>query len=209
MTDDNIASAPTSKRGLLLSGGLDSTAMAAWLRPEYAIVIDYGQVCAHAEYVASQAVAEALGLRLIKLRVDCGCIGSGDLSGRPSIEKLSPSPEWWPFRNQLLATLAASAALHEGITELLFATVRSDGFHMDGTPAFFDKLNLLLRMQEGGLGVSAPAINYSTVELIQAADVDMQLLGWTHSCHTSNLPCGRCRGCNKRADALWTAGLWP
>ncbi len=194
-------------RGVLLSGGLDSTALAAWLHPQRAFVVDYGQVCARAERIASQAVAHALNIPITVVGVNCASIGSGDLSGTPSIEGVSPSCEWWPYRNQLLATLVAPLALQQGVTELLFATVQSDSFHKDGTSEFFQKLDDVLRMQEGQLRISAPVIGYSTVELIKLAGVGLELLGWTHSCHTGNEPCGRCRGCVKRASVLWQSKL--
>jgi 7-cyano-7-deazaguanine synthase len=35
--------------GLLLSGGMDSVALAYWLRPDVAFTIDYGQLSAEGE----------------------------------------------------------------------------------------------------------------------------------------------------------------
>jgi 7-cyano-7-deazaguanine synthase len=48
----------------------------------------------------------------------------------------------------------------------------------------------------------------TSVELIHEAKVGIDLLGWTHSCHTGSAACGRCRGCLKRLASLSEAGLW-
>lgn len=40
-------------RALLLSGGLDSTAIAAWQRPDVCVTVDYGQRPARGELAAS------------------------------------------------------------------------------------------------------------------------------------------------------------
>jgi 7-cyano-7-deazaguanine synthase len=47
-------------KAILLSGGIDSIALAYWQRPDIAITIDYGQAPAQAEINASTAVASAL-----------------------------------------------------------------------------------------------------------------------------------------------------
>jgi 7-cyano-7-deazaguanine synthase len=198
-----------SGRAILLSGGVDSAALAALVRPDLALAIDYGQVCAHAEITAARAVAGALGIPLEVVRADCSSLGSGDLGGRAPLEGVAPSREWWPYRNQLLATLASHEAIRRGLGEILFATVRTDGFHADGTPEFFRLLDGLTRYQEGGVGVAAPAIASTSVELIRDSGAGADLLGWTHSCHIGNAACGRCRGCLKRLAVLTEAGLWP
>jgi len=194
---------------ILLSGGVDSAALAALVRPDHAIAIDYGQVCARAEITAAEAVAAALRLPLSIVRADCSTLGSGDLGGRVPLAGIAPSREWWPYRNQLLATLAAHEAIRLGLRELVFATVLTDGFHADGTPEFFRHLDTLIRYQEGRVGVSAPAIDLTSVELVRRAGVGADLLGWTHSCHVGNAACGLCRGCLKRLAVLKEAGLWP
>ena len=46
--------------GLLLSGGMDSTSIAWWKRPDVAISVDYGQRAAAAELEAAGAVCRAI-----------------------------------------------------------------------------------------------------------------------------------------------------
>ncbi len=187
---------------LLLSGGMDSAALAAWRRPAGTLTIDYGQLPAYGELVAARAVADALELEHAELRIDCSSLGSGLLAGRPELASVSTVPEWWPFRNQLLATLAAPWALQNGFEVLLFASVRTDGNHCDGTPEFYRLLNDLLHFQEGLIRAEAPAINMSTVELIQISGIPRSVLGWTISCHRGAYSCGHCGGCHKHVATL-------
>jgi 7-cyano-7-deazaguanine synthase len=48
------------KTGLLLSGGMDSIAIAYWKRPDVAFTIDYGQLSARGEIYASESVCQSL-----------------------------------------------------------------------------------------------------------------------------------------------------
>jgi 7-cyano-7-deazaguanine synthase len=186
---------------LLLSGGIDSTALAAWRRPAQALVIDYGQVSAAGETTAAGAVARELGLQVEVLHVDCAAIGSGLLAGN-NADLVAPVPEWWPFRNQLLVTLAAAWALPRGLDRVLVGSVAGDDRHADGTAVFYAHLDRLTAAQEGGIRVDVPAIHLTTVELIVQSGIADPVLGWTHSCHRSSVACGDCPGCVKRRDVL-------
>lgn len=192
---------------LLLSGGVDSTALAATARPALAVYVDYGQRPAAAERRAARAVSAALGLELVEVALDLTGLGAGLLLDEdPSPH--SPSPEWWPYRNQHLATAAASVALRRGLDRVLLATVAGDGDrHADGTPEFYDALDRLLRVQEGSVGVSAPAIAETTEDLLARSGLGEDVIGWTVSCHRSDLPCGDCPGCWKRTRVLRAAGM--
>ncbi|HEX5269308.1 MAG TPA: 7-cyano-7-deazaguanine synthase [Gemmataceae bacterium] len=198
-----------SRHAILLSGGLDSAALAVLMRPDLAIAVDYGQRCAGAELTAAEAVASCLDVPFLAVRADCSSVGSGDLAGRAPLAGFAPSREWWPYRNQLLATLAAPLALAHEAEVLNFGTVVTDGFHADGTPEFFRLLDALFRYQEGGISVAAPAVGLSSAQLIRESGAGLDVLGWTHSCHVSDAPCGNCRGCQKRSSVLAETGLWP
>ena len=158
------------KSALLLSGGMDSLAIAWWKRPDVALTIDYGQVPAAAEISASRSICRHLGIEHHIVRVDCRALGSGDMAGAPADDH-APASDWWPYRNQMLVTLAAMRAISLGVTHLWLGTVRSDGSHRDGTCAFVAAIDHLLSLQEGSLAVVAPAIELSTSELVRQADV--------------------------------------
>lgn len=184
------------KSGLLLSGGMDSLCIAWWLHPDVAFTIDYGQLAAGAEIAASQEICSQLGIDHHVLCVDCRAFGSGDMAGIGASE-FAPATDWWPYRNQMLVTFAAMKAIGLGVNRLLLGSVRSDGSHKDGTTQFISSMSHLLAIQEGGLVLEAPAIRFSTVELIRHAGVPMEFLAWAHSCHSAEVVCGSCRGCNK------------
>lgn len=185
-----------NKKAILLSGGMDSIALAYWLRPEVAITLDYGQRAAEAEIAAATRVARILGMEHYVLRIDCSSLGSGDLVGSEPISD-APITEWWPYRNQMLVTLALMKAIQLGVGELMVGSVKTDAQHLDGTPEFYEQLSKLVSMQEGEIKVTAPAIGLTTVELVRKAGIPDRILMYAHSCHTSNFPCGRCHGCNK------------
>lgn len=193
--------------GLLLSGGLDSTALAYMCKPDIAFNINYGQRAAEAEKQAAKAVCDVVGIELVTINVDCSELGSGDLTGKSAID-LAPKSDWWPFRNQLLITLCAMKAVEFRCLKLLIGTVKSDQYHADGTPDFIININQLMSIQEGGVKVEAPAINMTAVELIKSSCIPFELLAWSHSCHKANVPCTNCRGCNKHYSTLNELGYY-
>lgn len=184
---------------LLLSGGMDSVAIAAWLRPKFALTIDYGQRSANAEIEAASQIALDLGISHRVLHIDCSPIGSGDLAGKAA-HSVAPASDWWPFRNQLLITFAAGHALTVGARRVLIGSVANDSYHSDGSPDFLKTMNTLLRLQEGGIELLAPAIEMTALDLIRVSEISLSLLAWAHSCHKSNFACGLCRGCNKHRE---------
>jgi 7-cyano-7-deazaguanine synthase len=191
---------------LLLSGGIDSAALAAEIRPAAALFIDYGQRPAEAEERAASAISGFLDIPLQILAVDLRAIGAGLLLNEAPLAA-APSPEWWPFRNQLLVTLGAAVAMRMGLQEVVVGTVAGDGLrHRDGTQEFYESLNRLLQQQEGEISVITPAIHESTEELVRRTGVTEELLVWTVSCHRSSFPCGDCPGCWKRAAVMQALG---
>lgn len=187
------------KTALLLSGGMDSIAIAYWKRPCLAITIDYGHAAAPGEIRAAIAVTDALRIPHKVIKADISAVGSGDLAG-VSPHSSAPATEWWPYRNQFLLTVAAMHCLNEGASELLIGALRTDGFHADGTTEFIAAFNALLELQEGELSVRAPAIGFSAAELVRESNIPRELLSWSHSCHKSEFACGNCRGCWKHQD---------
>lgn len=202
---DSLDCGRTVKTALLLSGGMDSLSIAWWKRPEVAITLNYGQCAANAEVAVATQVCKELGIAHYVLTVDCSSLGSGDMAGKAA-DGLAPASDWWPYRNQLLITMAAMKAVSLGVKVLYIGTVRSDQGHLDGTTEFVERISGLLAYQEGRLRVEAPAIEFSTAELVRHAGVPEHLLAWSHSCHKSDLACGACRGCNKYVETYHELG---
>ena len=176
---------------------MDSLALAWWKRPDWAVTIDYGQKPAAAEIAASVQVCRELSIPHEVLTIDCHSLGSGDLVNAPA-NSLGTASDWWPFRNQLLLTLASMRAVVREVGVLMIGAVKGDGDqHRDGTTEFIALADGLFAFQEGNLRVTAPALEMTTPELVLLAGVPPASLAWAHSCHKVNTPCGQCRGCNK------------
>lgn len=193
-------------KAVLLSGGVDSALVACVEKPNFGIFIDYGQAPAQSERISAQHVARTLNFEMLEVVVDARSVGAGLLaSTSPSF--LSTQPEWWPFRNQFLITLAAMRAVQESVDELLIGTIGSDNIFRDGTKGFVERMGELLSYQEGGLRLRSPASELSQSELFQIAGAPKRMMAITHSCHRSNVACGSCRGCLKRASLFVEIGL--
>lgn len=193
---------------VLLSGGMDSIALAYWQRPHHVVTIDYGQKARLGELRAATAAAAAMGIAHEVITVDIRQLGSGDMAGTdPS--PIATVPEWWPYRNQMLVTLAAMRGLALGITHLQIGTVSGDDKHADGRLEFVTRMNDLLQVQEGSMAFEAPAIVFSAVQLIRHASVPLDVLAWAHSCHVSDYACGWCRGCRKHFETMQALGYEP
>ena len=189
-------------RLMLLSGGLDSAAVAAIEGPTRALFIDYGQVPAEAEWAAAQAVARHLSLDVERLCVDVSSVGSGLLADTPQMPG-APTPEWFPFRNQFLVTIAAACAAKHGLGAVLLGVVAGDGDrHSDGTAQFVSTLDMLVRNQEGHVRVLAPQITTPARQLLVRSNLPQEVLSQTHSCHASNDSCGECPGCRRRDEIM-------
>ncbi len=195
-----------NNKAILLSGGMDSIALAYWKRPKYSFTIDYGQKPAKAEISAAIQISNYLGINHHIISVDCSELGCGDMNGTSPLS-ISPITEWWPYRNQLLVTLACMKGISFGITELLVGSVLTDTSHKDGSKEFYSKLSNLVQYQEGSINISAPAVEMNTIELINKSNIPISLLLWAHSCHTSNQPCMNCNGCKKYLHTLQSLGI--
>jgi len=193
------------KTAILLSGGIDSIALAFWKRSEVAYTVDYGQLSASAEIRAASQVCAILQLHQEIIKVDCASLGSGDMAGRaPS--SMAPVSEWWPFRNQFLLTVAAMKAVGDDVDQILFGSVKTDATHRDGSEDFFKQINNVLAIQEGTIKVVTPAIEMSSAELVKVSGIDISVLSWAHSCHVSEYACGNCRGCFKHQQVMVELG---
>jgi 7-cyano-7-deazaguanine synthase len=181
---------------LLFSGGIESTCLAYMYRPHRCLTIDYGQRQAVGEIRASQNIAAHLGLSHEVLSVDAAFLGSGQMAGKETI-KAAAIPELWPYRNQLLITLAAMRFAGNADVRIMIGSTKSDAAHVDGTSAFIEAMGKTLSIQEGSIGLIAPAIDVESIALLRTSNIDPDMLDMTFSCFQAEYPCGRCRGCLK------------
>lgn len=194
------------KRAILLSGGIDSISLAHYLKPEIAYTIDYGQTVAEREIYVSKYICEVLNIEHKVIRVNCKSLGTGTLANKANVN-ISPSDEWWPFRNQLLITLSSMQAISDGVSEIYLASVKSDKFHTDGTNKFYDLINDTVSYQEGNIKILCPTLELYSHELVQKFNVPLELISLAHSCHISNMACGKCSGCMKQSKVKYEIGL--
>ena len=171
------------------------------LRPALAITIDYGQRGAAGEVDAARAVSQVLAIPHEVVVARAPAIGMGDMFDDTAHTE-APSVEWWPFRNQLLVTLAAARVIASGATDrigvIAVGSVAPDGQrHVDGTAEFYMQLDRLLAIQEFHLRVVVPGIRFDSVGLVRASGVPRDVLAWAHSCYRSGIGCGQCGGCRK------------
>ena len=185
---------------LLFSGGVDSTCLALLEKPDLALTIDYGQVCSDGEKRAAIHISSYLDMPHEIVSVPFRHLGRGDLTGISSGNDFSTVPEHWPFRNQMLITVAAMALARRNPTSLIIGTVATDKIHNDGTNSFLCSMDAVLRAQLSELRLSAPAINMTTTDLVLESGVSDEILRWTFSCHRAPIACGNCRGCMKSLE---------
>lgn len=181
---------------LLFSGGIESTCLAYQLRPQILLTIDYGQKARIGEINRAAYLANKMQLEHVVITTDISAIGHGVLS-ETSVINGDFQPEYWPLRNQMLITFAAMKYAHTSIDEIVIGTVATDSVHPDGNMEFINKINCLLHVQNLNLTVSAPAANKTSLQLIEESKIPFDILGWTFSCHVSDIPCGQCSGCTK------------
>lgn len=181
-------------KALLFSGGIDSTALAWGLRPSRLLFIDYGQRPVAGERRAARAVSAEIGLILDEVYVDLSLLGSGSMVGGPALP--GAPPEHWPYRNQVLLTIAAMRYAQLPLEALIIGSVLGDEQHSDGTSDFRTAFGRLLEVQAGPR-LEAPAAHYATEDLIAFYGLPERVLRWTFSCHTGEWACGACRGCHK------------
>lgn len=184
--------------GLLLSGGQDSVAIAYWKRPAHALTVNYGQVAFSKELEISRLVCDELGIIHHQFPTPLGknCIQFGG------------GANWVPFRNQFLATIAASYFMSIGVQKILVGHVKDDTQFLDCSAKFAKKMNELLSIQEGGMSYSAPATEIKTAELVKISGMPKRVLAQTHSCNLSAIPCGECSSCKKHSDVLTELGWY-
>ena len=189
-------------RLMLLSGGLDSASVAAAERPERALFVDYGQAAAKSERRAASTVAQHLGIELDVISIDASHVGSGPLVGKDQLP-LAPTPEWFPFRNQLLVTVAAAHAAKRNLSTVIVGTVAGDGQrHADGSREFLTALDALLQCQECNIRLAAPHADTRTSALLSQAEFPSRVIESTHSCDVADEACGDCNSCRRRAEIL-------
>lgn len=179
---------------LLLSGGMDSVAILSVFRPKVCLFVDYRQPAAEAEYKASKFFASHYNSTLFRIKMNLTDTSAQDLSFSDEL--------YFPFRNQLLITIAGYYAAKIKERKILIGSTHSDKHFKDNDVSFVEKINDLMKFQDANISLVAPAINHDSIEYFQNAKISEPLYHHLHSCNFSNDPCGTCSSCIKLRKAI-------
>lgn len=199
-------------RVVLLSGGLDSSALAFLLNlrspDDYGLFIDYGQVTAAAERRAAKAIAAAYGFDVAEVSVPgLVVVGAGTLAGQGPAEGADGSDEvqqaeWFPARNLLLISLGAAFLGARGGGTLFIGC--SEITYRDTTPEFIEAASNALRQAfspHAAVRLESPAT--PRLELVGSACARGFEPRLTFSCNRRHdRHCWRCSSCLDRERVL-------
>jgi 7-cyano-7-deazaguanine synthase len=205
---------------LLLSGGLDSATLAAWIRREHpgepvkAFTFLYGQKHA-VELEAARAVAAVYGMehRAIELPpIQGSALTDGAIplpEGRDLAAASGVAPSYVPARNLLFLAHMASLQDAHG-PGVLWLGVHHDDYtgYPDCRPEFIAAADRAVSLgTQYGIGVRAPFVHWSKAQIVRWGldhGVPYEL---THSCYQGLRPaCGVCDTCQSRLQAFAEAG---
>ena len=215
---------------VLLSGGLDSTTVAAIARHQgftlHALSFRYGQ--RHAtEIAAAKRVAKKLGIRDHKIAtIDLRLFGGSALTADIPVPKHRSGIQighgvpitYVPARNTIFLSFALAWAEVLGVQDIFIGVNALDySGYPDCRPEYiraFEKLaNLATRAgaeKHLHLKIHTPLIRMSKADIIRAGlrlGVDY---GWTTSCYDPgprSRPCGQCDACLLRLKGFRALGL--
>ena len=196
---------------LLASGGLDSTALAFWLRakrvPFEVLFVNYGQHCAETELATLKRVLPKAMLRRLAV-VDVSSVYSGSnsrLIRETDLwrERIGHDDLYLPYRNILLLSIAAARVQSRGGGEVYAAFINSNhAIEIDCSADFFGRLAALLH-SFGGVRVKMP-FRFKSKAAVARIGIRLKApIGETFSCQVnSDVPCGACPNCVDRLKAL-------
>jgi 7-cyano-7-deazaguanine synthase len=172
---------------ILLSGGIDS-AVAGHMALEAgwsvsALWVDLGQPPAEREREASIDMARWLGCEWREVTLaNQSPMRSGEIPGR----------------NDLLLAIAMFSTPGCSVALGIHGGTR----YADCSPAWLGQWQMLVGNEYGGhVGVLAPLLHWSKLDVIAQAQAVGIPLDSTYSCEQSNLPCGDCASCLDRIGA--------
>jgi 7-cyano-7-deazaguanine synthase len=214
------APAPVAAHCLLLSGGLDSATLAAWIaehhpgEPVRAYTFLYGQKHA-VEIDAARAVAGAFPMEhhAVELPPLPGsALTDADRplpEGRALASVRGVAPSYVPARNLLF--LAQMAALQDAVgPAALWLGVHRDDHagYPDCRPEFVEAADQAVKLgTQHELRVRAPFVDWSKAAIIRWGLAHGVPYGLTHSCYQGGRPaCGVCDSCQARLHAFAAAG---
>ncbi len=206
---------------VLLSGGLDSTTVAAIARAQgfslLALTIDYNQRH-RIELDHATKVAAAIGVeRHIVLPLDLRSFGGSALTADIAVPKGGVEPgipvTYVPARNTIFLSVALGWAEAAGAKDLFIGVNALDySGYPDCRPAFITAFEGVANVgtRDGGYTVHAPLKDMTKADIVREAGVLGVDLSLTWSCYDptpAGRPCGACDSCRLRAKGFAEAGV--
>ena len=210
---------------VLLSGGLDSTTVAAMARAQgwriLALTIDYNQRH-RIELEHAARVAEALGAeRHIVLPLDLTGFGGSALTADIAVPKGGVEPgipvTYVPARNTIFLSVALGWAEAAGARDLFIGVNALDfSGYPDCRPEFIAAFEAMANtatkagVEGEGFKVHTPLMTLHKAGIIAAAQAVNAPLHLTWSCYDptpAGTPCGLCDSCRLRAKGFAEAGI--
>ena len=210
---------------VLLSGGLDSTTVAAIARADgwrlLALTIDYNQRH-RIELEHAARVAEALGVeRHIILPLDLTGFGGSALTSDIAVPKNGVEPgipvTYVPARNTIFLSVALGWAEAAGARDLFIGVNALDfSGYPDCRPEFIAAFEAMANaatkagVEGERFRVHTPLMQLDKAGIIRAAQAAGAPLDLTWSCYDptpAGRPCGLCDSCRLRAKGFAEAGI--
>lgn len=207
---------------VLLSGGMDSTALLARTvqltthRVE-TLSVNYGQRHAR-ELLHAQAVADHFGvahtvldLSVLASHLTSALTGDEDVPhGHYAAENMNKTVV--PNRNAIMLMAATGIAASRGLDTVLTAVHAGDHpIYPDCRPEFIDAASVCAQLGTKGLGdvsIIAPFVYRSKAEIVTVGTTYRAPFHLSWSCYEGGaMHCGRCGTCVERAEAFDVAGV--
>lgn len=180
------------KQGVvLLSGGIDSTACAHFLKSAgfavSALFIDYGHPANPREHEAAASVARELGIHLATCRITANThFSSGEVRGRNAF---------------LIYAALMYSSLQHGVIAM---GVHAGTPYYDCSETFVSRISKeISELTDGHVQVFAPFVTWDKSDITDYAKEQNISLLHTYSCEEGgNAPCGTCLSCKDREELL-------
>ena len=204
---------------VLLSGGLDSTTVAAIARERgyriLALTIDYNQRH-RIEIDAAARVAAIYAERHIVLPLDLRGFGGSALTADIDVPKSGVEPgipvTYVPARNTIFLSVALGWAEAAGARDLFIGVNALDySGYPDCRPEFIAAFEALANIatRDGGFTVHTPLSAMTKADIVREGVRLCVDLSMTWSCYdpVDGRPCGACDSCRLRAKGFAEAGV--
>ena len=208
----------TFKNIILLSGGMDSTTLAYWIKkhhqgPTLALFVDYASKHNYQEYIKAEYTARKLSFfyRLI----DLGKVMSGFRSALTDSRMAVPHGHYEdktmretvvPFRNGIMLSIAVGIAEDSNADEVYIANHAGDhAVYPDCRQSFISHFKEAVKCGTyRRVGVISPFVSFKKHEIV---DIGLELgvqFQNTYSCYEGEaVHCGRCSTCYERREAFY------